>query len=147
MGPPARRKRGGFQPIVSIDQDLAESRLEAEPAHGLSPDVLFERQYAMTLLDHVMSRLGQEYVETGRSRLFEHLRVSVGPREAAQTVCGHRGGNSTCRRPAVKMAVAGFGGSASRNRVLLREEIARTVADGGRKSKTRSGILFRQFGS
>src|SRR5512137_58778 len=48
------QKRGGFTPIVSIDQELAESRFAAEPAHHVQPDVLFDRQWAMTLLDQTM---------------------------------------------------------------------------------------------
>jgi RNA polymerase sigma-70 factor (ECF subfamily) len=135
------RKRGGFQPIVSIDQDLAESRLEAEPAHGLSPDVLFERQYAMTLLEHVMSRLGQEYVETGRSRLFEHLRSCLA-KEAAQPYAAIAA-ELDLTEAAVKMAVQRL---RSRYRVLLREEIARTVADAA-EVEDEIRHLFATFGS
>ncbi len=51
------QKRGGFQPVVSIDQTLAESRITAELKHDQQPDLLFERQWASTLLEHVESRL------------------------------------------------------------------------------------------
>ena len=54
------QKRGGFAPIVSIDQELAESRFAAELAHQLQPDVLFDRQWAMTLIERVMARLQEE---------------------------------------------------------------------------------------
>jgi RNA polymerase sigma-70 factor (ECF subfamily) len=45
------QKRGGFQPILSIDQERAEARFEAEPVCEASPDVLFDRQWATALLD------------------------------------------------------------------------------------------------
>src|ERR1700677_1916420 len=55
------QKRGGFAPVVQIDQDLAESRFASEPAHHLSPDLLFDRQWAMTLIERAMTQLRQEY--------------------------------------------------------------------------------------
>ena len=67
------QKRGGFAPIVSIDQELAESRFAAEPAHQLQPDVLFDRQWAMTLIERTMARLQEEYLASGRAKLFEYL--------------------------------------------------------------------------
>jgi DNA-directed RNA polymerase specialized sigma24 family protein len=67
------QKRGGFTPIVSIDQQQAESRFAAEPSHTLQPDVLYDRQWALILLDRAMTRLREEYVATARTRLFEAL--------------------------------------------------------------------------
>src|SRR4051812_18368423 len=62
------QKRGGFTSIVSIHQTQAESRFAAEPSHNLHPDVLFDRQWTLTLLERAMTRLEQEYVATGRAR-------------------------------------------------------------------------------
>ncbi len=67
------QKRGGLQPVVSINSHLAESRFGGEVAHAEQPDILFERHWAMTLLDEVMKRLEDEYSRSGRGRLFEHL--------------------------------------------------------------------------
>ena len=56
------QKRGGTTPVLSIDQELAESRFASEPAHNLQPDVLFDRQLGMTFLDRPISRRHDEYV-------------------------------------------------------------------------------------
>src|SRR5690349_14042042 len=61
------QKRGGFQTTIAIDQALAESRFNVELAHGLQPDLLFERQWAMALLDRVMAQLQAEYLNSGRA--------------------------------------------------------------------------------
>ena len=77
------QKRGGFATVVSIDQELAESRFAAEPAHSLQPDVLFDRQWAITLIERVMARLEEEYLNSGRARLLEHLRHCLARDESA----------------------------------------------------------------
>lgn len=118
------QKRGGFRVIVSIDQGAAESRLAAEMSHDQSPDLLFDRQWALTLLDRVQSRLREEYVATGRAALFEHLEGWLGRDEAAlpHAEIAARLGLTV---PAVKMAVRRL---RARYRELLREEIGQTVA-------------------
>jgi RNA polymerase sigma-70 factor (ECF subfamily) len=77
------QKRGGFAPIVPIDQEVAESRFASEPVHNLSPDLLFDRQWAMTLLERTMTQLQQEYAVSGRAELFEYLRNCVAKDESA----------------------------------------------------------------
>jgi len=66
-------KRGGEYTFVPLDEVLAEDRYGAEPADDLSPERLFERRWAMTLLNQAMDELKREYVESGRSRQFEAL--------------------------------------------------------------------------
>lgn len=118
------QKRGGFRATVSIDQGAAESRLAAEMSHDQSPDLLFDRQWALTLLDRVRSRLRDEYVASGRAALFEHLEGWLARDEAASphAEIATRLGITV---PAVKMAVRRL---RSRYRELLREEIGQTVA-------------------
>jgi RNA polymerase sigma-70 factor (ECF subfamily) len=118
------QKRGGFQTIVSIDHDLAETRFSAEPAHAEQPDVLFERQWAMALLEQVMARLQSEYTDTGRGELFGHLRACLTRDEAALSYV-EIGTRLDMSDAAVKMAVQRL---RARYRELLREEIAKTVA-------------------
>src|SRR3954454_19150108 len=48
-------KRGGGRPVISIDALAAESRFGAEPAHDLTAERLFERKWALTLLEHVQA--------------------------------------------------------------------------------------------
>ncbi|MCC6354122.1 MAG: sigma-70 family RNA polymerase sigma factor [Verrucomicrobiae bacterium] len=118
------QKRGGFRAIVSIDQGSAESRLAAEMSHDQSPDLLFDRQWALTLLERVRSRLRDEYVASGRAALFEHLEGWLAREEEASphAEIAARLGLTV---PAVKMAVRRLRG---RYRELLREEIGQTVA-------------------
>jgi len=118
------QKRGGFEPVVSIDAALAESRFGAEPAHQEQPDTLFERQWAMTLLDQVMSRLENEYRESGRGRLFERLDACLA-RDAAALPYAEIGAELNLSEAAVKVAMHRL---RARYQAILREEIGKTVA-------------------
>jgi RNA polymerase sigma-70 factor (ECF subfamily) len=68
-----RLKRGGAQSLISLDVELAESRLHSELATGLSPSQVFERRWAQTLLDAATVRLRDEYAANGKKDLFEAL--------------------------------------------------------------------------
>ncbi len=118
------RKRGGFQSHITMDQALAETRFEANLAPQLPPDVLFERQWAVTLLESVMARLEQEYLCTGRARLFERLRGCLAKEEGAQPYA-QIALELNLTEAAVKAAVHRL---RARYRDLLRLEIAKTVA-------------------
>lgn len=118
------QKRGGFVPVVSIDQELAESRFAAEPAHQLQPDILFDRQWATTLLERTMKQLHEEYVTSGRARLFELLRDGIARDESALTYA-EIALRLNLTEAAVKMAVQRL---RARYRDILRAHIAETVA-------------------
>ncbi len=118
------QKRGGTTPVLSIDQELAESRFASEPAHNLQPDVLFDRQWAMTLLERTMSRLHDEYVASGRAKLFELLRGCLARDESALPYA-EIATRLNLTEAAVKMAVQRL---RARYREILRAEIADTVA-------------------
>lgn len=118
------QKRGGFKSVIPLDSALAESRFNAELAHDEPPDLLYERQWAMALLDQVMGRLRQEYVESGRARLFERLEACLTLDETALPYAGI-GAELSLTEAAVKMAMHRL---RARYRALLREEIAKTVA-------------------
>jgi RNA polymerase sigma factor (sigma-70 family) len=118
------QKRGGFTPLVSIDQELAESRFAAEPADSLQPDRVFDRQWAMTLLERTMSCLREEYVSTGRAKLFELLSGCIA-REEGSLRYAEIAARLNLTEAAVKMAVHRL---RARYRELLRAEIAGTVS-------------------
>jgi RNA polymerase sigma-70 factor (ECF subfamily) len=118
------QKRGGFATIVSIDQELAESRFAAEPAHRLQPDVLFDRQWAVTLLERVMARLQEEYLNSGRVRLFEHLRHCLADDESGLSYA-QIAAEMNLTEAAVKMAVHRL---RVRYREIIHGEIAQTVS-------------------
>jgi len=116
------QKRGGGQPPVSLDFGTAEDRYSLEPAHNVTADKLFERRWVLTLLDHVLGRLHDEYVSKGKGELFEGLRsFLVGEKGTPHSRVAVELGMS---EGAVKVAVHRL---RQRYRELLREEIARTV--------------------
>ncbi len=96
----------------------------ADPSHEQTPERLFERRYALTLLDHVMQRLRQHYETANQLTLFERLKGSLTGEtadsyaEAATALAMTEG--------AVKVAAHRL---RKRYRDLLRDEIAQTVED------------------
>jgi RNA polymerase sigma-70 factor (ECF subfamily) len=118
------QKRGGFAPVVSIEQELAESRFAAEPAHQLQPDVLFDRQWATALIACVMARLQEEYLASGRAKLFEYLRGCLAREESALPYA-EIAARLNLTEAAIKMAVQRL---RARYREILRAEIAHTVS-------------------
>jgi RNA polymerase sigma-70 factor (ECF subfamily) len=67
-------KRGGKTGFVSLD-DTAEQRYLQIPASELSPEKIFEQQWATTLLEQVLMRLRDEFIASGRWQTFEELKV------------------------------------------------------------------------
>jgi DNA-directed RNA polymerase specialized sigma24 family protein len=117
-------KRGGFAPVVPIDQTVAETRFAAEAAHQMPPDLLFDRQWALTLLERTLARLQEEYTASGRARLFEALRNSLTKEESALShnkIAAQLG----LSEAAVKMALHRLRG---RYREILLQEIGETVS-------------------
>ena len=68
------QKRGGGQRLVPLEAETAETRYQREPADLHSPDKLFERRWAVTLLERVFERLRQEYAAKGKATLFDELK-------------------------------------------------------------------------
>lgn len=68
----AAQKRGGGQ-VVSWDAQTAEERYAADPSHGLSPERLFEKQWAAATVYAVMEKLRTEFVDGGKGELFDEL--------------------------------------------------------------------------
>jgi RNA polymerase sigma factor (sigma-70 family) len=68
-----RQKRAAAQENLPIDGPSGEARYAIEPADELSPDRLFDRRWALTLLDQVLGRLRVEYQTAGKALLFEKL--------------------------------------------------------------------------
>ena len=118
-------KRGGGRPAFSIDVPEAEGRYHREPAHDLTPERVFERDWALTLLEIVLDRLRDEYREAGHSSEFEELRVILtdGPRSIPYaTIAGRLGLSESGVAVAVHRLRRRYG-------KLLRAEIAATVED------------------
>ncbi|HRZ37384.1 MAG TPA: sigma factor [Candidatus Paceibacterota bacterium] len=116
-------KRGGGQPIVSLD--AAESRYRVEPSECLSPDCIFARQWALTLLAQVVVHLREDYHAAGKGALFEALQIYLSGEKGLppyrETATG-LGLSCDALKKAVERLRHRYG-------ELLREEIAHTVSD------------------
>ena len=118
-------KRGGGQRFISIDLPAAEGRYGREPAHDLTADRLFERRWALDLLGLVLARLETEAIQSGKEKLFTHLRPMLegDDRSESYSEVGTAVGLS---EGAVKVAAHRL---RARYRDVLREEVGRTVAN------------------
>jgi RNA polymerase sigma-70 factor (ECF subfamily) len=77
------QKRGGGCPMLSLDLAAAEARFDLEPADDSTPDKIFEKQWALALLNEVLNRLEDECRREGNDKLFAALRQTLmGPRES-----------------------------------------------------------------
>ena len=70
-------KCGKGRTIVSIDRLDAEGRYHHEPAHSLTAERLFEREWTITLLERVLTQLEDESAASGKSALFDRLRPAL----------------------------------------------------------------------
>ena len=118
-------KRGGGQIPLSLEFEREEARYTAEPRDLLTPEALFERQWALSVIDRAQTMLAAETARAGKQAAFERLKMYlVGEREP--------GGYAEIARAlgmtegAVKVTVHRL---RRRFRELLRSEIAATVSD------------------
>lgn len=76
-----RQKRGGGIAVLSLDQSEAEDHcfVIPEPKESTTPDVIFQRQWIMTTLKHVLGELGVRYEKDGKEALFESLKPTLTP--------------------------------------------------------------------
>ena len=120
-------KRGGGQPLVSLDEVVARERNDPEPADALTADRIYERRWALTVLERVLDQLDQEYRAAGNAALFDRFKALLADeaREISQEQIALEMGMTA---NAVKQAYRRF---RLRYRELLRKEIAHTVAAPG----------------
>jgi RNA polymerase sigma-70 factor (ECF subfamily) len=117
------RKRGGGAPVVSWDEEQTENRYLAERTEADTPELLFERRWALALLNQVLARLQAEFVEAGKLQQWDQLKVLLWGEKTARPyaeVAVQMG----LTQGALKVAVHRL---KKRYRQLLRAEVARTV--------------------
>ena len=132
------QKRGGGTIPVSLD---AETRYQREPLNELSPDRLFDRQWALALLDLVLNRLRDEHDSADKRQLFEALRGTL-TGDQPETGYAELGRQLGMNEGAIKVAVHRL---RKRYREMLRAEIAQTVSDPGQVAEELRA-LFAAFG-
>ena len=119
------RKRGGDFVAVPLDTDIAESRYSADTKAALDADRLYDRQWAITLLDRTLNRLEAEQQRLDKADEFAVLSVAL-TAERGDIPYAAMAAKLNQNEPAVRMAVHRL---RKRFREVFREEISQTVAD------------------
>jgi RNA polymerase sigma-70 factor (ECF subfamily) len=119
-----RIKRGGEAQFVWLDGLKAEARFAVEPAEISTPETLYERRWALTLLEKSLDRLRDEYQANGRELVYDALKDYLWGRKNAATYA-EIATQLQLTEEAVKKAVQRL---RRRLRELLHSEIAQTVA-------------------
>ena len=116
-------KRGGGA-VLSLEFSSGEERYRREPAHSETPEWIFERRWALSVLDRVVDKLRDEFVRHGRPEHFERLKVFLLGQSDAPYAGLAREMNTS--EGALKVAIHRL---RKRYRELFRQEITDTVAD------------------
>ena len=118
------QKRGGGQTVLSLDFESADAAFALHPSENLTADQLFDRQWAITLLNEVSERLGREQERAGKGRQFLLLKGFM-VRESDGTSYAEVARELGVTPSAARMTASRL---RRRYRELLRQEIAQTVA-------------------
>jgi len=117
-------KRGGGRTKLHLDYQAAEDRYRLEPSHARTAEAIFDREWALTLLDQVRERVRAEYAAEQKQPQLELLQRFLNG-EPASTPYREAGERLGMTENAVKVAVHRL---RRRFRELLRQEISHTVA-------------------
>ena len=118
-------KRGGGRKILSLDFGAHDSKPSLEPSDRSTPERLYERQWALDLLNQVMTQLRDEFTKAGKQRVFDGLKSTLSgasPEESLAQI----GRSLGITENAAKVAAHRL---RKRYRELLRAEVAQTLAD------------------
>ena len=117
-------KRGKGQRPVALEEIAAAGFVDMEPADYLSADRVYERRWALTLMEQVLRRLKDEYCSGGQAALFDSLKQLLPDEPGAQSradIAMQLGMTDNALRQA-------FHRFRQRYQLLLREEISNTIA-------------------
>jgi len=120
------QKRGGLRTHLTLDFRDGEKRYQREPADDLTPDRVYERRWALTLLDHALERLEETMRKDGKERVFSALSpfIAAGSlRPSYEDAAAEAGLSVSAVKSAIRRLRAAY-------RDALHEEIARTIPDG-----------------
>jgi RNA polymerase sigma-70 factor (ECF subfamily) len=117
------KKRGGDVATLSFDFEDAERRYQREPVNQLTPERIFEREWALTTLGHVQDQLAVEYESAGQTRLFQQLLPHLS-RDTTRLPYAEIAQSLTMKEGAVKVAAHRL---KKKYRERLQSEILRTL--------------------
>ena len=115
-------KRGGGQVFLSLDE--IESRYRLEPADSVTAERIYERRWALTLLEQVMKRLRAEHAQAGKAEFYEQLKGCLTVEKVAASYAD-LAARLHMTEGAIKVAIHRL---RQRYREVLRDEIAQTVS-------------------
>ncbi len=114
-------KRGGDKIFVPIDTADAETRYGVEPVDESTPERIFERRWAITVLDHTLAALRGEYEDSGKGAIFNHLKGVI--------TAGHTDLSYAEVAKHLKLTEGAVKVAAHRLRQRYRETLRRQIAD------------------
>jgi RNA polymerase sigma-70 factor (ECF subfamily) len=120
-------KRGEGQRLIPLEELRADKRIEMEPADSMTAEMIYERRWALTVLEQVLDRLKNEYRTAGNAALFDSLKQLL-PDEPGSPSQAEIAAQLGMTENALRQAFYRF---RQRYQSLLREEIAHTVATPG----------------
>jgi RNA polymerase sigma factor (sigma-70 family) len=120
-----RQKRGGPIPLLSLDWQDADSRYQIDPADNVSPDRIYDREWALALLERVITRLRDECAAADKAQLFDQLKPFLTADKSAVPY-PQVAANLRMAEGAVRVSVHRL---RRRYRELLRDEISQTLSD------------------
>jgi RNA polymerase sigma factor (sigma-70 family) len=119
------KKRGGSQVLIALDVETAEARYAADQPGTLTPEALFERQWALGLVDRAMAALSADLIASGKAATYNELKgLLIGEKEEGGYAKIAQALGST--EGAVKVTVHRL---RRKFRARLRAEIMATVSD------------------
>jgi len=119
-------KRSPSQPLFELDAQRAEDRYLVEPVERMTPEKIFERRWAMTVLEEALVALESEMMNSGKAGAFRHLRSFLGGERVVHNY-KEAAAHLDLSEGAVRVAVHRL---RERYRELVRREIAATLAEG-----------------
>jgi RNA polymerase sigma factor (sigma-70 family) len=117
------QKRGGRATIVSLEPEDPETRYRLEPADPVTPEILFERRWALTVLERAVDRVREEYAASEKVDLFEELKEFLSNQRALPHA-------AIAAKYGISVGAVGVTIHRLRKRYaeVLREEISHTVS-------------------
>ncbi len=118
------QRRGGGQQVLSLEVASAETQFLLEPSDNVTPEVLFEKRWASTVLEQALERLEGEYFRRGQAELFGAIKVFLpgsGATETRAAIAAKCGLSANAMDVAIHRLRQRFG-------AVLREQVAQTVS-------------------